>query len=102
MTFSTIIRKPSAYVPMVLSIAALALVVGYVVTHPQALQAVAEPHDENTPARIFQLLIAIQVPIVAWFAVRWLPRAPKPAVLVLLLQAGAVVSALLPVFLLEM
>jgi len=35
-----------------------------------------------------------QVPIVAWFAVTWLPRAPRIALLMLALQAAAVLANL--------
>jgi hypothetical protein len=46
------------------------------------------PHDEGTPARLFQLLMLLQVPSCAVFAGKWLPRAPRPALLVLLLQVS--------------
>lgn len=50
--------------------------------------------------RAVQLLMAAQVPIVAFFAVKWLPRSPRQALVVLLLQAVAGLAALAPVFLL--
>lgn len=38
--------------------------------------------------------MAAQVPIVAFFALNWLPRAPTPAMLVLTLQAFSVLANL--------
>jgi hypothetical protein len=40
------------------------------------------------------------VPIVAVFAIKWLPEAPRQALLVLALQVAAAIAAALPVFLL--
>lgn len=89
-------RKPSAFVPVAMSAAALGLFIGFLV-----LFGVVRSGDEGVAARVFQLLIAGQLPIIAVFALRWLPRAPKQASLVLLLQLGAALTAVLPVFLLE-
>ena len=86
-------KEPSAFFPLGLSFSALALVLGHVAMFGGAREA-----DEGTPAHIFHLLILAQAPIVAFFAVKWMPRAPEPAVLVLALQAGAVVAAFAPVF----
>ena len=54
-----------------------------------------------TEAHIWQLLMAAQIPIMAFFAIKWLPRAPKEALTVLLLQLGAALAAAAPVFLLK-
>jgi hypothetical protein len=45
--------------------------------------------------------MAGQVPVVAFFAITWLPRRPRQALLVLALQSGAAFAALAPVFLLN-
>jgi hypothetical protein len=74
--------------PLAMSLAALALVVGVVAT-----VGVTHPPDEGTPAHIFQLLIVLQAPVAMGFAIKWLPRAPRPALLVLLLQASAALLA---------
>lgn len=57
--------------------------------------------DEGAPARIFQLLILVQMPIMAAFAVRWLPRAFSAAFLVLLLQVAAAAVPVVTVIALE-
>jgi hypothetical protein len=47
------------------------------------------------------LLFVAQIPIVAFFAIKWLPQAPKEALPVLALQIGAVILALAPVLILN-
>jgi hypothetical protein len=54
--------------------------------------------DEGTAAHLFQLLMAGQVPIVAFFAIKWLPQSPHPALRVLALQAAGVLAACAAVF----
>src|SRR5574337_976643 len=58
----------------------------------------ARAPDEGTAAHLFQLLMAVQLPIVAVFATRYLPRATWPALRVLILQAAAGLAAMAPVF----
>jgi hypothetical protein len=58
--------------------------------------------DEGALARIWQILVAGQLPIVAWFVVRWLSLAPRTGLVVLAAQAAAGVTALAPVFLLQL
>ena len=90
-------KKPSAWVPLAMSFAALAVVLGHV-----AMFGAAREADEGTAAHIWQILMAAQVPIVAFFAIKWLPRTPKQALPVLALQAGAALAALAPVFFLNL
>lgn len=97
MNFRTLMRKPTAYLPVVMSFGALAVVLGHIVLFGTAHEA-----DEGSTAHIFQLLIAVQVPVVAYFAITWLPKAPKYAVQVLSLQAGAAIAALAPVYFLNL
>jgi hypothetical protein len=94
-SLSSVIRKPSAFLPLAMSLTALAMVLGYV-----ALYGVVHEADEGTVAHLWQLLMAGQVPVVAFFAVKWLPRAPRPTMCVLGLQAGAVLASMAPVLLL--
>jgi len=97
MNLSTLMKQPSALLPVIMSFVALAIVLGHV-----AMFGVVHEADEGTPAHIFQLLIAGQVPIVAFFAIKWLPRTPRQALQVLALQAGAGLAALAPVFFLHL
>jgi hypothetical protein len=92
---TTTMRQPSAFIPLVMSLAALALVIIHV-----AMNGVAREADEGTAAHLWQLLMVGQVPVIAFFAITWLPRRPRQALGVLALQAAAVVTAAAPVFLL--
>jgi hypothetical protein len=87
----SIFRLPSAILPMLMSLVALVVVLG----HLALAGAVPEP-DEGTAAHIFQLLLAGQAPVVAFFAIKWLPRLPAEALMVIALQAGAAMLALAP------
>lgn len=86
-------RQPAALLPITMSLAALALVLGHA-----AIYGVVHEADEGTAAHLFQLLMAAQVPLVAYFALKWLPRAPRQALWVLALQAGAALAAFAAVY----
>lgn len=86
-------KQPSAFLPLAMSLVALAIVLGHA-----AMFGVVHEADEGTPAHIFQLLMVAQVPVVVFFAIKWLPRAPGQALQVLALQAGAVLAAFVAVF----
>jgi hypothetical protein len=94
-SWSMLLRRPSAFLPIAMSLAALSTV-GIAV----GLLGLGRQADEGAPAHLWQLLMAAQLPIIAFFAVRWLPRARAQALLVLVLQVVAAVAALLPVYLL--
>jgi DNA-binding CsgD family transcriptional regulator len=91
-----LLKNPSAFLPLAMSFGALATVLIYVAIFGPAPQA-----DEGTAAHIWQILMAGQLPIIVFFAFKWLPRTPKEALLVLVLQGGAALMALAPVFLLR-
>ena len=95
MSLSSMLKKPSACVPLGMSFAALATVLIHVARFGAAREA-----DEGAAAHIFQLLMALQLPIVAVFAFTWLPRAPRAALKILALQAAAGLAALAPVYIL--
>ena len=86
----------SALVPIGMSLAALALVLVFgILVHAPPQQ------DEGTPAHIYQLLMSLQVPIVGYFAIRWLPRRLRPALIVLALQGLAWIAALGALYIFE-
>jgi hypothetical protein len=94
-SFLTLSKKPSAFMPMAMSIAALAMVLASIVA---SSGAVVREADEGAVAHIWQLLMAGQVPILAYFVIRWLPRVPRPTLYVLALQIVAALSAMAPVY----
>ena len=72
-----------------MSLAGLALIFGHVATSGGLRET-----DEGTAAHLWQLLMAAQVPVVAFFAITWLPRAPAQGLLILALQIVAVLANL--------
>ena len=87
------LRRPSAVIPIAMSVAALALLIGYIALHGTARQ-----EDEGAAARLWQLLMAGQVPVILYFAIKWLPTDPKGALLVLALQAGTALASAFPIW----
>ncbi len=77
-----LLRTPTGWLPITMSLAALGLVLQHVARHGLGRQA-----DEGTAAHLWQLLMAGQLPIGMWFVARWLPRAPKAGAVVLALQS---------------
>lgn len=90
---SRLLARPSAIAPVIMSVAALALVLVYLAVAGTARQA-----DEGAAAHVFQLLLVGQLPIVAFFALKWLRRAPGPAFAVLGLQMLMALAACAPVW----
>ena len=96
MDLSTL-KKPSAWLPIGMSLAALAVVAIHVAVYGPA----PEP-DEGTAAHLWQLLMAFQAPIVLFFALRWVPRQPRHGLPILAAQLAAAMAAMAPVFLLKL
>ena len=96
-TMNSTLRQPSAFLPVAMSLVALALVLGHV-----ALFGVVHEADEGTVAHVWQILMAMQVPIMAFFAIMYVPQKPKQALLVLALQIAAALTACTPVFFLKL
>ncbi len=90
------LKRPSAWLPVAMSLAALGTVLGYLAVHGPAPQA-----DEGAAAHLWQLLMAGQVPVVLFFAIRWVPQVPRHALPVLALQGLAALVAIAPVALLH-
>jgi hypothetical protein len=97
MKLSAMMREPSAFLPVTMSSIALATLFIAFVTG-----GLVRETDEGTAAHIWQLLMGGQIPIVAYFAIKWLPQAPREALYVLTLQVGIALAALAPVYLLHL
>jgi len=92
----SLFREWSAIVPIGMSLVALALVL-----ISASVFGTAQNEDEGAAARIFQLLMMLQLPIVGYFGVRWLPERPRAALMVLVVQGIAWLAALGALFLFE-
>jgi hypothetical protein len=86
-------KQLSASIPVAMSLAALVTVLCHV-----AIFGAAREADEGAAAHIWQMLMAGQAPVVAFYAIKWLPRAPTRTLKVLAVQAGAALAALAPVY----
>ena len=95
--FISLLKRPSAFLPMAMSLIALAIVLSAV-----AMDGTPRGGDEGAVAHLWQLLMAGQMPIIAFFAIKWMRQAPRQTFSVLSLQAGAVLAACAPVFLLNL
>lgn len=96
-SLASVLKKPTAFLPITMSLAALTVVLVTV-----TIFGVVHESDEGAAAHIWQLLMAGQMPLLLLFALKWLPRAPKQALVVLALQGGSVLAAIAPVYFLNL
>lgn len=80
----SLLKQPGAYLPLAMSLAALALVVGHA-----AVFGIVHEADEGAAAHIWQILMAAQIPILAYFIIKWLPSRPRESLQVLALLAAS-------------
>jgi hypothetical protein len=101
MSIRTAVSRPSGFVPLAMSCAALYVVLRHLVLYGAGPPVHIGRPDEGPEAHIWQILMAGQLPVVLFFAIRWLWSDPRGALPVLGLQALAFVGAAAPVFLLN-
>jgi hypothetical protein len=90
---TALLKRPSAFLPLAISAGFLAtFLVGI------AQGTLVPKPDEDVGAHLFQILMPLQLVIIAFFAVRWLPQRPKPALLVLAMQIAAALAVFAIVF----
>lgn len=95
--FAQMVKKPSALLPMAMSLLALAVVLITLATF-----GVSHDRDEGAAAHIWQLLMAGQLPLLLFFPIKWLPRAPTETLKIIAIQMAAVLAAMAPVYLLHL
>src|SRR5438552_1371396 len=95
MQFMTLtIKKPSAWLPIALSLIVLAAwAISIAISGAPAPQP-----DEGVGAHLFQIWLGLEIFMIAFFAITWLPRTPKRTLLVLAIQIIAALAACAPVF----
>lgn len=92
----TLARHWSAWLPMLVSGAAFAVIAGwFVVVGPQRAQ------DEGMPARLFGVLVLLNAFAIGYFGARWLPVAGRTAAAILVLQVALAAVPVALVVLLE-
>ena len=87
------IRQPTVFLPLAMSLVALSMVLVHF-----AIFGIVEETDEGTAAHIFQLLIVVQVPFIAFLAFKWLTVAPRQTLFFIVLQGSAALAAIVAVF----
>lgn len=80
-----------------MSSAATLLIVGYVI----AFGVSEVQKDEGMPARIFQMLLVGQVPLMVYLGIKWFSKMPKHVLFILGLQVAASFFAISLVILFE-
>lgn len=76
-----------------MSLTAIALVLGHA-----AMFGIVHEAAEGTAAHVFELLMIVQLPFVAFFAIKWLPKRPSQARKVIAIQFGAALAAFASVY----
>lgn len=90
----SLFKSPSAFLPILMSLAALVLVVSDL-----TIYGVGHRTDEGAAAHIWQILIICQGFIAVFFAIKYLPLKPKQTLLIMAIQIIASIAACTPVFL---
>jgi len=86
-------KRPSAFLPVVMSLVAFTVVALHV-----ALFGPGKEPDEGAAAHIWQFLMVAQIPVITFFAIKWLRRAPREARVILAFQLAAAIVAVAPVY----
>ncbi|WP_345761320.1 hypothetical protein [Diaminobutyricibacter sp. McL0608] len=89
------LRHPTAWLPIAVPLALLTFMAAYL-----SWFEVPRTSDEDTAAHIFQVTMLVEIVLVVVFAVRWLPKTPAPAGIVLGIQFLAAATPLALVFVL--
>lgn len=90
---NSLLKRPSAYLPLVMSLGALGLVLAHA-----AVFGITHETDEGAAAHTWQILMAAQLPFVAYFVFRWLPQQTWEALQVLALLAATWLGNLAAVY----
>lgn len=86
---TSLLKRPSALIPPVMSLAALAMVLIHAVVF-----GVVHEVDEGTAAHIFQILMVAQIPVIIYFAFNYLPKQPGQSFKILAVQACIWIAAI--------
>ncbi len=89
-----LLKTPSAWVPIALSLIALGTMLVFIAINGTPTR---QP-DEETGAHLFQIWFGLEFLMIVFFAFTWLPKRPKWALSVLMVQIVAVLAACAPVF----
>jgi hypothetical protein len=95
-TLFALLKRPTAFLPLTMSAGAVLTIIVHIIAAGTAPQA-----DEGAAAHAWQLLMALQLPLIALFAIKWLREAPRQVAVVLGIQLLVIAAAAAPVALLK-
>ena len=95
-TRSAPLKHWSGWLPITIPVFLLVLAFRYVALHGLVREA-----DEGTEAHLFQLLMPVQLALMGYFGLTWVPRAPRGALPVLALQVLAAAAVFAAVYWIE-
>jgi hypothetical protein len=101
-SFDAMVRLPSAFLPLAMSLTSLGLLLVPIAVGIGHSSGLPRDPDGGEIAHLWQILMTVQVPMVVFFAVKWLRRAPGQTLRVLGMQAGAWLAACAPVYFLHL
>ena len=88
-----LMKRPSAWVPIALSLTALAaMFITMALSGPPVRES-----DEGTAAHLFQLWLLLEAGMITIFTIKWMPKNPQEGLVVVTLQIMAVLAACAPV-----
>lgn len=89
-----LLKKPSAWGPMAMSLFIIAMEIFILTTGI----GVDTSGDEGVAAHLFQIAFVLEIVLIPLFALMWLPREGKTALAVLALQLALFLAMCFPVF----
>lgn len=96
-------RQPTAMFPMIMSLAALLLLGSFLLLASQGVIPLRAPDgDEGLAAHLWQLLMVGQLPLIAWFSLRWFLQRPVQTIVILGVQAILAFASVVPVFVMRL
>ena len=95
---NSLIKKPSAWIPIVIPLTFFAVMLILF-----TINGLPSPQkDEGTMAHLFQIWIVLEIPMLSFFAIKWLPQAPKEASIILAIQIISALMVCAPVFIFKL
>lgn len=88
MNFKDLIKRPSAFVPILMSILAIIILLIHIM-----IAGVEEKQGEEIVTDVFEILIIWQLPVIIFFALKWMSQSFKNALIVLFLQIAVAAGA---------
>ena len=80
---NSLFKQPGAWIPLAMSLAALALVLGHALVY-----GIVHETDEGAAAHTWQILMAGQLPFLAYFTIKFLPGQARETLQVLAILAA--------------